>query len=845
MIDSNVEQLKNILLHANPILFLGAGFSYGSYNEAGHLPTGDKLKEEIFQKFIHGQVSSSDEPEICKYNLQDTCQCVYDYLEKKDELKAFILSRFKHAQPKDYHLLLSSYEWSRIYTVNVDDLVENICRKNSVDIVVQNSDHEKNVAQKLEYIKLHGCVNAPEDPIIFSQSEYTNLISTKNYKLDKLATDMLDRNVIFVGASMEERDIDHYISQYEKAGHLRKGKLIFIDPYPTVKLKTRIKRLDGILLEWTTEKFLRFVADLNYNPTEAERKKKRLNYSGLFLYQEIMTCYSSADTYESHLYEGYNCKWEDIFWEWTFESTYIKDLENIVNNLTYDTYSSYCIAIYGNRFAGKDCALKQIGAYLAKSGYEVIEYQGKSLNINTLKQYISSSNFTKFALLISNAGYYYRIIEKLLNTDFHEKKLLIVSTSRTFYHYKKKYYLDDNPYVDYEIKETIRRADAEIIYKKLNEKGCRGDLSLNPGEAIREILQKGSLINLFSDLTYGKGFKKRIRNATQDIFHASEQIQALYIELVIFDKADLAYYPSELLTQQYSIDFNIFVEAKGQHLSPDQKLIVDYIRIDENGITLKNRMLIDEIYKKTSKKLILSAIKGVLLSIASHVSEDDTTYWRIIFESLLKEEVLSTTFHIPDSEILNLYYSLKAEYENISYYWLQLGIAEQRSGDFAKALNHLKMAHKIRPHAYQIQHAIARNYLKHANAEKDNTISETLFSIGESIMLELINSKEHYKAKARNYSIHCYAYEKIKYLSNHPILVNKKACLELKRYIDIMAKEMDDLAPTLARDFLQLLKMSHLQSILSMKPGDPYFDTLTSSSIKKVDENSDVLIDSY
>ena len=71
---------------------------------------------------------------------------------------------------------------------------------------------------------MHGCVNAPDEPLIFSKTEYDNLISSRvNFKHNNLISDIQNENFIFVGASLDERDIDYYISHYENAGHFRKG----------------------------------------------------------------------------------------------------------------------------------------------------------------------------------------------------------------------------------------------------------------------------------------------------------------------------------------------------------------------------------------------------------------------------------------------------------------------------------------------------------------------------------------------------------------------------------------------------------------------------------------------
>ena len=301
--DANEKELKSILVESTPILFLGAGFSIDSKNDMGKLPKGDGLRKDIFDIFIDDSFNESEKKEIREYNLQELCQHIYVSMQKKDELQKYIVSRFKDSKPAGFHLLLNRYPWKKIYTVNVDDLVENIYKTNGIELIVQNKkDEKKCIDDATELFKLHGCVNELEEGLVFSQSEYTNLISKRNFKLDSLTTDMLKQNIIFVGASMDESDIDFYISKYEDAGfQLRKGKLIFIDPFPNLKLKTRIKAMGGILLEWTTEQFLKFVSKLNYNPTELEASKKALNYAGFYLYRDILAM-NNREVYESKLY---------------------------------------------------------------------------------------------------------------------------------------------------------------------------------------------------------------------------------------------------------------------------------------------------------------------------------------------------------------------------------------------------------------------------------------------------------------------------------------------------------------------------------------------------------------
>ena len=153
---TDIEQLKQLLIEKNAILFLGAGFSYGSENEFGKLPKGDDLKKELFSIFIDKKIENEYLKEIEGYNLQEMCQII-----------CFLKKKFKGAQPQDFHYKLTSYPWKKNYTVNIDDLVERIFLHNECKLTVQNTEKQKNVEDdSTEYIKLHGCVNSKVDDLV-------------------------------------------------------------------------------------------------------------------------------------------------------------------------------------------------------------------------------------------------------------------------------------------------------------------------------------------------------------------------------------------------------------------------------------------------------------------------------------------------------------------------------------------------------------------------------------------------------------------------------------------------------------------------------------------------------
>ncbi len=843
-----IDEVRRILEAEPPMLFLGAGFSLGASNEYGEIPLGEGLKHEIFTKFIEGKVSEEEKAEIEQYDLQDVCEYVDDPLNNYKELRSFMVERLKNVKPAEFHYTLSCYPWKKLYTVNIDDLVEHVYRKNRQNLLIQNQSSQKKDNQNLEYIKLHGCVDGPTEELVFSRKEYSNLISGRmNFKLNDLVHDIQRENFLFIGASLDEPDIDSYVTKYEHAGYFRKGKMIFVDPKPSIKVRNRVKAFSGILLEWTTEQFMKFLSTIDYDPDEQEKCIKRLNYSGIHLYTDTVNSIERKYVYESRLYEGYICEWRDVLENWLFESPYFLELKNRINRIDYEEGNTYCVALYGVRLVGKGCLLKQIGAWLNTRGYTVLEFKGKSLDSKKLFEFIRIDKGNQYALLVEDASFNYKVIEKMYEENNTGKKLLVITTSRNYYHLKKRYYLEGNPYEAFEIKDKLDYTYAQIIYRKLSEKGYLGELSRDEPQGCAQIVGYSILSNLFVKITYGEHFQKRVQDSLNHLLEDySEQSMRLFKELTLFDQIDLPYYPNEMLTARYSIDFNCFHGAGTGKISASEEAIVDFVRIDAEGVTLKNNIMMEQVRKRTSLDEKKEMVLGILKYIAPYFSENDNNYWRVIFESFLKEDILETKLHFCLKDILHLFYQLKEEYGEISYYWLQLGIVEQKRKDYAKALNHLQMAKSIRPHAYQIQHAIARNYLKQANFTGDSTEAEALFKTGEEKMFELINSREYYKNKAKNFSVHCYVLEKIRFLNKHGKEISNDDAKRMKRQIDSIWDIRDDYMNGLLNEFMLLLRKRNRLSAIKFQMGDKYWNALNQQKGLAVEEETeDALIESY
>ncbi len=260
----------------------GAGFSREAICDSGIMPTGNELCSEMIDIFIKpkvksGEISSADYDEIQKYKIRELCNCIDSMNANREEREKYLTERLKGADSneKGYHDYLIKYPWKKIYTVNIDDLVENIYEKNHKGYLsyTLNEHIPDKCTEKLILIKLHGDVRKPDKKYIFSQDEYNELITKKiDIGMNAFVMEFYSTNdIIFIGASLDEPDFEYYLQIYEDL-HLksRKNKLFFIEPYPTLALKQKAAKLNAVIITWTTEKFLQFVQKLNYRPKGLE-----------------------------------------------------------------------------------------------------------------------------------------------------------------------------------------------------------------------------------------------------------------------------------------------------------------------------------------------------------------------------------------------------------------------------------------------------------------------------------------------------------------------------------------------------------------------------------------------
>lgn len=552
------EILKDSLNNRTPILFLGAGFSFKALNHRNKtIELADNLKKKIFEEFYIKKkpehVDTRYISDVENYNLKDLCMTIkQESTERKKQLYEFLIDTFKgaHADPdNDFHIKVQEYNWTKIYTLNIDDLIENIYEHEKKTILVQNEKSIKNNDEIVtELYKLHGCVNKPENGFIFSTDEYISMIENADFRMKEFANDYYKNDIIFIGTELDEDDISYILKNYLSAGYEHNTKCFFICPTIKPKLLSQIRGdKNSYIIYWDTEKFLNWLSENVQKNQIEDDNLKHLHFRGFQNIEEILK--NKSKYYAPVLYNGYPPFYEDILDGW--DIMYPKYKENRAEIL--GTTKSSIIALYGKMYVGKTCIARRIIVDFFNIGFNALEFKMEnSLDFAMLSKYIS--NYTpgsKFAIMVDDAAQIYRRLYEFIDSEQMKDYLIIfVTTSNILHHMSKRHELLLHDSRELYINPELNYQYSCNIYEKLNEKNRLGALSKyadTRSSSIRFIKDNKDIINLLYLLTHGKGFQEYFESMIEHIDTSAEYFNLFYT-VAIFSVLQIDGYPKEFIT---------------------------------------------------------------------------------------------------------------------------------------------------------------------------------------------------------------------------------------------------------------------------------------------------------
>lgn len=791
--------LKQRLLEHHASLLLGAGFSCGAQNAGGNkLVLGSRLAKDLFKHFYKDFPPVDKSPEYIDYvekskeNLKMICSIMRSE-NRVDIRNKYLANYFTGCKSagSNFHYKLCSYPWHTIFSLNIDDLVENIFDIAQSPLCIwNNTTYGQRQSGSQTLIKLHGDVRHPEDGFVFDNEEYRTFTSNNNCLLKEFAHVFTSSDMVILGTEFQEDDISYVLELYKKAGYSNSGyHYFFVSPQINdVILTNTIESTPNFhWIKMNTEEFLVFLSKEVVFP---ESNRNLLKERGAIFVDEC----KKQENYVSQIYSGRPTQYNDFFFDWDIRyPDQVKTLKELLSDCT----QVKIITLYGNSYCGKTTIAKRFMVDLLIQGFIAIELSRLDYDVyDALSQYLSVlSPESQVVLLVENAAYQYEHLVSFAKKHYHSVQSLIILTTDSIDNHKtRSHHLVGLPeqicWYSLEISEKVDAIFSGSIFyslcvkKRLNNymKFCISKTLPADRNNIYRICSEMQKINDVIEVLYysseGKFFRDYYSNWID--LHGNEfYIEYLFV-ISALEKIGISRLPLAILGQ--------LIPFKAAQFNADQFLSSYPELLHENGgyIKLLRSRIVGATLKPKSDTLIRDALFSLVIYTLGQFDEGDESEAYELFQKALRVKRLRSNALLSFEQIKDLFISLEKHCSYISYFWVQYGLIAQLSKDFDEANNHFLYAKSIRENSYQVAHALAKNHMEIGlfEVKSGKATADEQFQLGCKEMEELINSPQY--DRAYSYSVHAYADMLMKYYDAKEQIIPMELCDKLHAYFTII-----------------------------------------------------------
>ncbi|MEQ9245105.1 MAG: SIR2 family protein, partial [Nitratireductor sp.] len=301
-----------------------------------------------------------------------------------EQVEALITKRFVGCTPGDTVRAIAGFRWKRVFTLNVDDALEQAYETRPLPVQLYRTFNHVSVYESvrdlrvLPIVHLHGWAREPEHGYIFDISEYATSIARNSIWAHVLTELIRTEPFIVLGTSLEEPDLVFFMSQRGEVHPRRDAPpSILVEPFPDEATEKDCDAFKMTLFEGTALNFLTEVDSLfPVRPSVTEAIEENLGDISRLAVEPVCLAEFHAD-FERVPTEtligtdgginfayGHQATWLDIQNGRDIARRETETLQAGIVNATPSTI----ILIDGGPGAGKSATLKRVAWNLAQSG---------------------------------------------------------------------------------------------------------------------------------------------------------------------------------------------------------------------------------------------------------------------------------------------------------------------------------------------------------------------------------------------------------------------------------------------------------------------------------------------
>lgn len=742
-----LPEIKQAYLDGRLMLLLGAGASAKSTDKTGvSLPIGNGLAREI-----------ADSVGL-EYG-EETLSQVYSAVSHSDgaRLQQLFRGRLVHTMPGSDIVGLASFRWQRIYTLNVDDVLETAYRKGSqqrVRVFGRNDPLEDAdpIFEEVQIIKLNGSADRPQDGFIFSPQEYASgsLRFPPWYK--EIGQDYSQYVFVFIGSKLNEPLFQHVMADARIGNNRQPQRGYVITPNASAIERKHLEALNITHIGGSLEDFVKWLrAEIGKPPSGwelATAKRPELKsltkalppatqraLNAVLVVGPKLVPSARAETAGRirDFYRGFKPSWQDIG---DGVPANLNAIRGFSKKLVDTDAQGKAIALLGPAGSGKTTALMSAALTLSSSINSPVYFLREPVSdLYDLVVELEKLNQNRYHLFVDRADLLSRDIVSLFEEHKVRRGTLVFSERSNVWNRRLRDLLNAHVADKYEI-SRIAKSDVPDILRKLKAFGPWTRLErLTEDQQKAEIYDKSSrqlLIGLM-EATSGIGFNEIIRRDFRDIGDDDHKKFLIIVGLATIHRSALG----QSLAGRALVEAGVDVDVT--------KLIGETEGIVSNSggkLSARHPLYIRELFEKIVNPemirvclvALLKAFSDFQAPVIQHVNKSDG----VVFKSIINHRFIRQMMRNDEAKVRTIYGAFETVFHVDGLYWLQYGLALRGFGHHEEALDRFKTA-KVAYSSPQIEHAYALQLI--ILAERSTTWDEA-----EPLMTEAIDNFRNQRA---------------------------------------------------------------------------------------------------
>ncbi|MHA7966033.1 SIR2 family protein [Paenibacillus sp. CAU 1782] len=477
------DELLMYIKKRSLIPVLGSGFSRGSAAKNGVVPNGSQMINHMKNE-LEGVLNPSDFNIIKSFTFSSLSETYFENIEPSSIYK-YLSANFTEVKLADVQKKFLNIMWPHIYTLNIDDSIEN--NLSDIEVILPfksiNTFYNDILEEKTHLFKLHG--DAKEyikhnHKCVLSTSSYLQSFQENRELLSRIGSDIKSNCVFYLGCSLDdELDLLYQLNIVEGGNYfpdLKNTYYITSEDIENSKIKTQKLKKFGVDTIIKVNDYNDFYNIIIRIASEASK-----------LSSEDTSFFENPKFEREHM--GYNNRDANI--EYFYNSNYYfnhlesnsliklpyyvidRDLFNVGKWYEENFISKNLVIIQGHRFSGKTTSLLRLAEKQSNQDIFVIP-SGNSINSKFLLTLLKKRNITIFldTGVIDSEGW--SIIKKSIHIlQDNNVKFVIAIDSSDEYLYQIELLLSDDAFSSKisinTLKNTLSPDETSRLNKKLSE----------------------------------------------------------------------------------------------------------------------------------------------------------------------------------------------------------------------------------------------------------------------------------------------------------------------------------------------------------------------------------------